>query len=79
MIGALESQLGNSHWLLVPQYACSMARLKYAMDIEPLPHHDDIMGLYEYYKRIFNTDGGKSTGEKWVKCWYLHGLDGVKL
>ena len=45
-------------------YACAMARLKYSMDPMPLPDHNDIEAVYNYYKRIYNTPLGASTYEK---------------
>ena len=50
--------------MIAPMYACAMARLKYSMDKEALPDHDDIGAVYEYYKRIYNTPLGASTYEK---------------
>ena len=47
-----------------PKYACAMARLKYSMDIEPLPDYDNFRSVYDYYKRIYNTPAGASTYEK---------------
>lgn len=47
-----------------PEYACAMARLKYSMDPKPLPDHNDIKAVYDYYKRIYNTPLGASTYEK---------------
>lgn len=44
-----------------PTYACAMARLKYSMDPKPLPDHNDIKAVYDYYKRIYNTPLGAST------------------
>ena len=56
---AVQSDLIDS-----PKYACAMARLKYSMDKAPLPDHNDIKAVYDYYKRIYNTPLGASTYEK---------------
>ena len=53
-----------------PLYACAMARLKYSMDSNPLPkvtgnRKDDERAFYDYYKRVYNTELGKSTFAKW--------------
>ena len=32
-----------------PTYACAMARLKYSMDPEPLPEHDDIYKIFQFF------------------------------
>lgn len=51
-----------------PMYACAMARLKYSMDPEPLPDHNNIRAVYDYYKRIYNTPAGASTFEKFERA-----------
>lgn len=55
---------------LSPMYACAMARLKYSMDPNPLPEVTgnckvDERAFYDYYKRVYNTELGKSTFAKW--------------
>lgn len=55
---------------LSPAYACAIARLKYSMDINPLPkvagnRKTDEKAFYDYYKRVYNTELGKSTFAKW--------------
>lgn len=35
-----------------------IARLRYKVDSQPLPDSDDIQGLAEYWKRVFNTSLG---------------------
>ena len=65
--------------LLSPMYACAMARLKYSMDIEPLPDHTNIREVYNYYKRIYNTPLGASTYEKFKQAWIYHKLTDIKL
>lgn len=52
-----------------PMYACAMARLKYAMDVKPLPHHMDKEAIWKYYKRIYNTEFGASTEDKFYTAW----------
>ena len=64
---------------ICPMYACAMARLKYAMDSEPLPDHKSMLAMYTYYKRIFNTAGGASTWEKFADAYTSCGLAGVDL
>ena len=65
------------HLIASPMYACAMARLKYSMDIAPLPHYKDIAAIYREYKRIYNTHLGKSTYEKFEKAYFDCGLDKV--
>jgi len=59
---------GCSDLIVSPMYACAMARLKYSMDPKPLPDHNDIKAVYEYYKRIYNTPLGASTYEKFLSA-----------
>ena len=65
-------------------YACAMTRLKYSMDSESLPkitgdRKIDEVEFYKYYKRVYNTNLGASTFEKWqVKC-EKHNIFEVKL
>lgn len=54
-----------------PMYACAMARLKYSMDPSPLPkltgdNNVDSRAFFKYYKRVYNTELGASTFEKWA-------------
>jgi len=53
------------------RYATVMARLHYRRVSEPLPNKDDITGMYEYYKKHYNTPSGKSTKEKSLKLYKL--------
>jgi len=62
-----------------PMYACAMARLKYSMDIAPLPDYDNIRAVFDYYKRIYNTPAGASTYEKFKQAWIYHKLTEIKL
>lgn len=56
-----------------PMYACAMARLKYSMDDEPLPKLTSDrafieVAFWKQYKRIYNTNLGASTFEKWQRA-----------
>lgn len=67
-----------------PMYACAMARLKYSMDPNPLPKLSgdkdlDCINFFEYYKRVYNTEFGASTYQKWVNALEANGIWGVKL
>ncbi len=42
-------------------------RLKYGMIPEPLPSKDDRKAQGEYYRKFYNTSGGKGTAEGFVK------------
>ena len=58
----------HTNLVVSPMYACAMARLKYSMDSEPLPKHDNFRAVYDYYKRIYNTPAGASTYEKFKQA-----------
>ena len=67
-----------------PIYACAMARLKYSMDPHPLPNLSgdkdlDCINFFEYYKRVYNTEFGASTYQKWVNALEGNGVWDVKL
>ena len=65
--------------ILSPSYACAMARLKYSMDVAPLPDHNDIMEVYDYYKRIYNTPLGASTYHKFTSALANNHITDVEL
>lgn len=71
--------IADSELITSPTFACAMARLVYAMDTDPLPHHSDKYAIYVYYKRVFNTPAGASTWDKFRIAWDQNGLDKVKL
>jgi len=62
-----------------PFYACAMARLKYSMDIAPLPDHNNLRAVYDYYKRIYNTPAGASTWSKFKQAIINNKILEVKL
>ena len=54
----------DANWLIGNlNAAVAFARLKYYLDPEPLPKADDIQGLAEYYKRVYNTPNGSTAIE----------------
>ena len=71
--------IDDSELITYPNWACSTARLKYAMDTEALPDHTDKYAMYVYYKRIFNTEGGASTWDKFRFAFEQNQLSKVKL
>lgn len=71
--------LPDNGLIVSPMYACAMARLKYSMDAEPLPDHNNLMAMYVYYKRIYNTPLGASTYAKFEAAYIACGLDEVTL
>lgn len=53
-------------------YACAMARVQYWRFPEKLPGADDLDGLAAYWKRYWNTPGGKGTPEQFVEAYQEH-------
>ena len=47
-------------------YACAMARLKYWRAKFPLPDADDLEGLANYWKMVYNSEQGKGTVEDFM-------------
>ncbi len=78
VLSTQNNGMGNK-LVINPAYACAMARLKYSMDIKALPHHNDKKSVYEYYKRIYNTELGASTWAKFQIAWDQNQLSKVKL
>lgn len=74
----------NNSLIQSPMYACAMARLKYSMDPHPLPKLSgnkdlDCINFFEYYKRVYNTELGASTYQKWVNALEANNIWNVKL
>lgn len=51
------------------RYAVQIARLKYYLDPQALPAADDIGGLWDYYKRVWNTKLGAATEVQFRARW----------
>ncbi|MDX2346612.1 MAG: hypothetical protein QNK11_07080 [Legionella sp.] len=49
------------------RYAAIMARLQYARFPEPLPKKDDVDGMFDYYKKYYNTAKGKAKKADCIK------------
>lgn len=70
IVFSLSEECIDSDLIDSPKYACAMSRLKYSMDPSPLPEvtgnrKTDERNFYNYYKRVYNTELGKSTFTKW--------------
>ena len=56
------------------RYATLVARLKYWMHPEKLPHENDIEALAAYWKKYYNTENGKGDPAEFVKRYReVHG------
>lgn len=81
-----QNDIYYNHDLLLksPMYACAMARLKYSMDAKALPRYNggtdlDLDMFYRYYKRVYNTEFGASTYQKWLDAIQRNGILKVQL
>lgn len=48
-------------------FAAAMARIHYLRHSGKLPKKDDVDGIWEYYKKYYNTVKGKATKEESIK------------
>jgi hypothetical protein len=53
-----------------PIYGTIHARLKYYRDPQALPNANDIWGLAEYAKRVFNSEKGAATPQKYYDAYH---------
>ncbi len=56
----LETWPGPDALMWHMRLATIIARVKYLMSPLPLPAHDDALGMYELYKKVYNTSLGKA-------------------
>ncbi len=57
------------------RYATAIARIKFWMDPEPLPYADNIRGLAGIYKRVWNTELGKGSVQRFLEFYQRYGKD----
>jgi|TARA_R100000501_G_C2561647_1_gene72042 hypothetical protein len=79
-----DDRVGYNGLIESSKYACAMARLKYSMDPNPLPkltgdNNADSRAFYDYYKRVYNTELGASTFDKWAVALKKHRIFEVEL
>lgn len=48
-------------------FSTLIARLIYLRAPQPLPDYQDLEGIWEYYKRYWNTEKGKATKDEFMK------------
>lgn len=51
------------------RYACALARIKYWRAPDALPKRDDIKGMAKYWKKHYNTAGGKGTIKHFIESY----------
>ncbi len=49
------------------KYSCAMARIKYLRDKDKIP--DTLPGQAAYWKRVYNTEAGKGTLDRYIAKW----------
>lgn len=59
----LSSVLGNTF------YATAIARMQYFRQPEKMPEFNDFDGMWEYYKKYWNTELGKATEQEFRYNW----------
>lgn len=57
------------------RYSTGIARAKYWMDREPLPSADNIRGMATYYKRVWNSELGKATPQRFMDFYERYGKE----
>ena len=62
--------------LINDRYACAVARMIYSRDAAPLPEFEDNENMARYWKRVWNTEAGKGTVDKFLADWELYKPDG---
>ncbi len=50
-------------------YSTAMARIFYRRINEEIPNETDVNGLWEYYKKYYNTELGKATKDESIKAY----------
>jgi len=65
-------ELQPSHLVWNFKLATIMARIHYLRCPDPLPAHDDILGLAKYWKKHYNTAAGKGTVEMAVANYNMY-------
>lgn len=56
-------------------YATQMARILYLREPNPLPNHDDLNGMWETYKRWYNSVEGKATKDEFIRKYIEYTKD----
>ncbi|KKK65283.1 hypothetical protein LCGC14_2975700, partial [marine sediment metagenome] len=77
-ISRFEQMAGNVY------YATAIARMNYYRHPENLPHADDIDGLWNYYKKYWNSYLGATTRTQWDEAYntlvaplYTNSIDNI--
>jgi hypothetical protein len=76
ILGALYPTSPSERLIYDLRYATIVARAKYWLDPHPLPQPDDINGLWEIYKRVWNTHLGAATQQQFLGNYakYVEGV-----
>lgn len=55
------------------EFACIMARIRYAWDKDPIP--EGLEDIAKYYKRVYNTPLGKGSADKFIRDYLKLGVE----
>jgi hypothetical protein len=76
ILGAIYPASPSERLIYDLRYATIVARAKYWLDPHPLPQPGDINGLWEIYKRAWNTNLGAATQQQFLGNYakYVEGV-----
>jgi len=76
IMGAIYPTAPSERLIYDLRYATVVARAKYFLDPHPLPLTSDITGLWEIYKREWNTPLGAATQQQFITNYakYVEGV-----
>lgn len=70
MLDQFKHPFDSGHTLVTnPLYACALARLVYYRYPEPMPELNDCDGMWEFYKKRYNSSEGATTKAQWDTAW----------
>lgn len=72
---SVSMSAGEMTWNMA--YAVAMCRVRYYTDAQPLPAADDLMGLANYWKRVYNTVEGKGRPMEFITKYQRFGSHNV--
>jgi hypothetical protein len=76
IISAIYPNAPSERLIYDLRYATVIARAKYYLDPHPLPQANDVSGLWEIYKRVWNTNLGAATQQQFMGNYakYVEGV-----
>ncbi|SRR5713226_6971626 len=76
IISAIYPRAPSERLIYDLRYATVVARAKYFLDPSPLPNAEDVNGLWDIYKRVWNTTLGAATQQQFLGNYakYVEGI-----